>query len=369
MVRCSLLDAPFRRLLTVSATTAPCSPYDAFLLVSFGGPEKNDDVLPFLENVLRGKNVPRDRMLAVAEHYYHFGGKSPINDQNRELLEKLRLEFDLHGIHLPIYFGNRNWNPLLKDTIQEMADAGVRRALAFFTSAYSSYSGCRQYRENILQACQMVGEKAPRVDKLRAYFNHPGFIEVMVERIREAISSSHGTLPGSLYTLFTAHSIPVSMAQGCNYSRQLEDTSRLVAQKSGLTSWELVYQSRSGPPSQPWLEPDVVSRIRELAASHQPPKHLLIVPIGFISDHMEVIHDLDQEAAGLCAELNLPLTRVKTAGVHPRFLQMIRELVQERLNDTPLANRPSLGCFPPAPDICPLDCCLPGSKPGLLHPT
>jgi protoporphyrin/coproporphyrin ferrochelatase len=342
--------------------------YDAVLLVSFGGPERPDDVMPFLENVLHGRNVPRERMLNVAEHYYHFGGKSPINDQNRALIVALREELDRHDISLPIYFGNRNWHPLLADTMREMERDGIRRALAFFTSAYSSYSGCRQYRENIAAARQEVGDGAPVIDKIRAYFNHPGFVEVMVDRVQVALRAiyNHGASPDQgmsrVHALFTAHSIPTSMADGCNYTRQLQETSRLVAEKTGLQHWELVYQSRSGPPSQPWLEPDVVARIRQLADKAERPDHLFVVPIGFISDHMEVIHDLDTEAADVCRELDLPMTRIPTAGTHPRFVAMIRELIQERLRATPVDMRGCIGSLPPLPDVCPVDCCLPARR-------
>ena len=221
--------------------------YDAVLLVSFGGPDGPDDVMPFLENVLRGRNVPRERMLEVAEHYHHFGGKSPINEQNRALLEALRRELATRGPHLPVYWGNRNWRPLLSDTLQEMADAGVKRALAFVTSAYSSYSGCRQYRENIAAACAALGERAPQVDKIRVFFNHPGFVGPMAARVRQALDRFPEPCRPQVPVLFTAHSIPMSMAEGCRYVKQLAEASRLVAEQAGADRWELVYQSRSGP--------------------------------------------------------------------------------------------------------------------------
>ncbi len=338
--------------------------YDAILLVSFGGPEKPEDVLPFLENVLRGKNVPQKRMLEVAEHYFHFGGKSPINSQNLALIEALRKELDQHAISLPIYFGNRNWHPMLTDTIREMGRAGVRRALAFFTSAYSSYSGCRQYRENIALSRQEVGEHAPVIEKIRAYFNHPGFIEVMVDRVEVGLRGIKPQMSSRVHALFTAHSIPISMADACSYTHQLQDSGRLVAEKVGLKHWELVFQSRSGPPSQPWLEPDVVARIRQLAEGSERPEHLLIIPIGFISDHMEVIHDLDTEAAEVCRSLDLPMTRIPTAGIHPRFVAMIRELIQERIGRVAPMMRSCVGSFPPVPDECPIECCLPAKLPS-----
>ncbi|HMC09923.1 MAG TPA: ferrochelatase, partial [Pirellulaceae bacterium] len=242
-------------------------PYDSFLLVSFGGPERREDVLPFLENVLRGRNVPRERMLEVAEHYYHFGGVSPINAQNRALLAALKDEFAAAGIKLPLYFGNRNWHPLLPDTLQQMKADGVRRAIAFFTSAFSSYSGCRQYRENIAAAQQAVGNDAPAVDKLRAFFNHPGFIEPMIERTRDALAQIPAGRREVAHLLFTAHSIPLAMAENCQYEAQFRESARLVAQALGQANWRLVYQSRSGPPSQPWLGPDIGDALAEIATN------------------------------------------------------------------------------------------------------
>ena len=329
-------------------------PYDAFLLVSFGGPEGPDDVLPFLENVLRGRNVPRERMLAVAEHYQHFGGVSPINAQNRSLIAALKAEFAAAGLKLPIYWGNRNWDPLLLDTLREMQRDGVQRAIAFFTSAFSSYSGCRQYRENIADAQQQLGPDAPQVDKLRVFFNHPGFIEPMMERTAEALSRIPEARRPAAQLLFSAHSIPLSMAQNCRYEAQLIEASRLVAEGLGRREWRLVYQSRSGPPTQPWLEPDVGDVIVELAKPGDV-SDVVVVPIGFISDHMEVIYDLDDEAQQKAAAAGINLGRAGTVGTHPRFVRMIRELVEERLTDQPV--RLSLGSFGPSHDVCPVDCC------------
>lgn len=328
--------------------------YDALLLVSFGGPNGPDDVLPFLENVLRGRNVPRERMLEVAEHYQHFGGVSPINAQNLALIAALKAELTEHGIDLPIYFGNRNWHPLLPNTLREMSQAGVRRALGFFTSIFSSYSGCRQYLENIAAAREVVGPDAPQVDKLRAFFNHPGFIEAMADRVREAIAELDLSRPQSqVPILFTAHSIPTAMAANCQYERQLLESCRLVAESVGQTNWRLVYQSRSGPPTQPWLEPDVGVALRELAQSGQ--KNVVVAPIGFISDHLEVLFDLDVEARQIADELGLKMARAVTVGVHPRFVAMIRELIQERLSDNP--QRLAIGQMPASHDVCPADCC------------
>ncbi len=327
--------------------------YDAVLVVSFGGPDGPDDVLPFLENVLRGRNVPRERMLEVAEHYHHFGGKSPINEQNLALLAALRQELEHRGPHLPVYWGNRNWHPLLTDTLREMADAGVKRALAFVTSAYSSYSGCRQYRENIAAACAPLGDRAPQVDKIRVFFNHPGFVGPMATRVRAALDQIAAGDRPDIPVLFTAHSIPTSMADGCRYVKQLTEASRLVAEQAGVNRWELVYQSRSGPPSQPWLEPDVCDRIRSLHAAGV--RRLVIAPIGFISDHMEVLYDLDTEAADLCRELGIEMVRAATVGTDPAFVAMVRDLIAERHFAEP--TRLSIGELPASHDVCPLDCC------------
>lgn len=334
--------------------------YDAVLIVSFGGPEGPDDVIPFLENVLRGRPVPRERMLEVAEHYQHFGGKSPINDQNRALIAALEQELAAHGPRLPVYWGNRNWHPLLPATLGQMAADGVRRAVAFFTSAFSSYSGCRQYRENVEQAQRQVGPAAPRVDKLRAFFNHPGFIEPMIEHVRAGLAKIDARRRGATRLLFTAHSVPLSMAESCSYVAQLGEACRLVA--SGVTNpaWELAYQSRSGPPSQPWLEPDVCDRLRALAADGV--RDVVVVPIGFISDHMEVLYDLDTEAADVARQLGINLVRAATVGTHPRFVSMIRELIVERTQ--PGSERRALGTQGPSHDVCPVACCPAPVRPS-----
>ena len=329
--------------------------YDAVLLVSFGGPEGPDDVIPFLENVLRGRNVPRARLEEVAEHYHLFHGRSPINDQNRQLIACLRQELAEHGPALPIYWGNRNWHPLLNATLQQMANDGVKRALAFVTSAYSSYSGCRQYREDITRAREAVGVDAPEVDKIRVFFNHPGFVEPMAEQLKNALAAVPAAARDGCLVLYTAHSIPTGMAAGCQYQRQLAEACRLVNAAAGEPRYELVYQSRSGPPQQPWLEPDICDAIR---AHHQSGdvKHLLIVPIGFISDHMEVVFDLDTEARQVCEELQLPMQRVPTVGTDPRFIRMIRQLIRERIDSS--VPREALGDCGPSHDVCPVDCCL-----------
>ncbi len=297
--------------------------YDAFLLVSFGGPEGREEVLPFLRNVVRGKNVPEERLRAVAEHYYRFDGVSPLNGENRRLLEALEGE-----LALPLYWGNRNWHPLLEDTMKRMAENGVRRALAFATSAYSSYSGCRQYLEDIERARAAVGAGAPLVDKIPPFFDHPGFIEAYRHRLIEALSAIAPERRESAALLFTAHSIPLAMAEKCDYARELEDVMNRVT--SGLpNATRLVYQSRSGPPSQPWLEPDIREAIRDLA--REGARQAVVVPIGFVSEHLEVVYDVDYEAKRLATELGLELTRVRTVSSHPRFVRMVREIVEEWL--------------------------------------
>src|SRR5215213_4352423 len=292
--------------------------YDALLLVSFGGPEGMDDVIPFLENVLRGRNVPRERMLQVAHHYELFGGVSPINQQNRNLIAALEKELEEHGPGLPIYWGNRNWHPLLPDTLRRMAADGIRNALAFVTAAYSSYSSCRQYLQNISDAQAEVGPEAPRVEKLRVFYNHPLFIEANVDHIRAALNQLDD--PDSAHLVFTAHSIPESMAANCDYVAQLTKTGSLIARALEIENWQLVYQSRSGSPMQPWLGPDVC-------------------------DHMEVVYDLDVEARKVAHEIGMKMVRAATAGTHPSFVRMIRKLVMERVNNEV------------APNLCAPDCC------------
>jgi ferrochelatase len=339
--------------------------YDAVLVVSFGGPDAPEDVMPFLENVLRGRPVPRERMLEVAEHYYHFGGKSPINDQNRALIAALRAELDRRGPHIPVYWGNRNWHPLLTDTIREMAEHGVRRAVAFVTSAYSSYSGCRQYRENIAAACAAVGPQAPQIDKLRVFFNHPGFIGPFAANVRRALERFPDAERMAVPVLFTAHSIPTSMADGCRYVAQLQEAARLTAEAAGVSDWQLVYQSRSGPPSQPWLEPDICESVRQLHARGA--RRLVIAPIGFISDHMEVLYDLDTEAAALCRELGVEMARAATVGTAPEFIAMVRDLIAERAGM--ISDRTAIGLLPASHDVCPLDCCpAPVARPATGRP-
>jgi protoporphyrin/coproporphyrin ferrochelatase len=325
-----------------------------------------DDVIPFLENVLRGKNVPHERMLEVAEHYKHFGGVSPINQQCRELIAAVQTECNLRGLTLPIYWGNRNWNPLLPDTLRAMAADGKRRAICFFTSMFSCYSGCRQYRENLADAQSAVGVGAPLVEKVRMGFNHPRFIAAQRDCLLDALRQIPEAERSSVTVLFCAHSIPMSMALNSRYEVQLREAAKLVCLAAGHEHWELVFQSRSGPPQQPWLEPDVCDRIKSLHADRKI-KNCVVVPLGFISDHMEVLYDLDEEAANVCQEKGIHFVRAKTVGVHPEFVGMIVDLIEERLEtDT---ERPYVGDYGPSHDLCPANCCLypqtgrPGARP------
>lgn len=351
-------------------------PYDAFLLVSFGGPEGPDDVIPFLQNVTRSRAVPPGRLERVAEHYYRFGGASPINQQCRDLIALIEKDFAAGGIDLPVYWGNRNWDPYLADTVRAMARDGVRRGIAFVTSAYSSYSSCRQYLDDIERARAQAGPGAPVIDKIRQYFNHPGFIEPLAEATRRAVESLPASVRDDAELVFTAHSIPDAMAAasgpgGCGaYPAQLAEAARLIAERAGGgrdsdgRPWRLAYQSRSGPPSQPWLGPDVSDCLAELSGAGTPA--VVLVPVGFVSDHMEVRYDLDVEAAETAGRLGLPLARAATPGISPGFVTMITELVRERLDGAP---RAALGTLGPLHDVCPAGCCAagaaaPGARPG-----
>ena len=289
------------------------SRYDALLIVSFGGPEKHEDVLPFLENVLRGRNVPHERMLEVSEHYYHFGGKSPINDQNRALMCALRAV-----VKIPVYWGNRNWDPLLADTMRQMREDRVRHAVAFTTSAFGSYSGCRQYQEDIDRARAAVGEGSPLITKIPPFSAHPKFLAAMTDRVRAASAGFEGAK-----LVFTAHSVPVSIAESSPYVGELEQACAHVARAAGYEKWKLVYQSRSGAPGQPWLEPDIGDYLREIRSD------VVIAPIGFLSDHMEVLYDLDTEARQVCDRLGIRMARAGTVGTHPEVIEMIAEMVEQ----------------------------------------
>ena len=339
------------------------APYDAILLVSFGGPEGPNDVIPFLENVTAGRNIPRDRLAVVAEQYEHFGGVSPISDQCRRQRAALEAELAARGTALPVYWGNRNWAPYLVDTVRAMTDDGVKRALAVFTSAYSSYSGCRQYRENLESARAMVPD-APVIDKVRAFYDHPGFVGPFATETRAALDR----LGGEVHLVFTAHSIPTSMATTSGYEQQLREVARLVAERAGDPPWSLAWQSRSGPPHVPWLEPDVNDELRRLATTGI--ERVVIVPIGFVSDHMEICWDLDVQAAETAAAAGLTIRRVTTPGTEPSpaFIAMWADLVEERIavESEPAAvdgvARPALGTLEVRPDVCPVECCPPPSR-------
>jgi ferrochelatase len=324
--------------------------FDAVVIVSFGGPEGPADVLPFLENVTRGRNVPRARLLEVAKHYAAFGGVSPLNAQNRALRETLAAT-----VGMRVYLGNRNWHPLLADTVRRMRADGVTRALAFVTSAYASYSGCRQYRDDIDRARSDAGDGAPEIVKLRGYFNHPRFIRANRARFHDTVATLDGAALAGAHVLFTAHSVPTWMAQRAPYAEQLRETARLVMRGGPPLPWDLAYQSRSGPPNQPWLGPDVADRIRALAAAGT--RAVIVHPIGFLSDHIEVLHDLDDEARSVAAAAGLRFARVPTVGTHPEFVQMIRDLIAERT--APGSPRAATGRLPAPADHCAVDCCAP----------
>jgi ferrochelatase len=311
--------------------------YDAILIVSFGGPERTEDVIPFLENVLRGRNVPRARLLEVAEHYYHFDGRSPINQQCRDLIAALR-----ERVELPIYWGNRNWHPMLSDTMGQMATDGVQRALAIATSAYSSYSGCRQYIENIEAARAAVHPATPVIDKLPPFWWHEGFVAANTDRVSAALERIPADRRATARLVYTAHSIPLSMNASCRYEEQLVETARRVSARVSHEEWDLVWQSRSGPPTQPWLEPDILEHLRALAGNGV--RDVVVSPLGFLSDHMEVMYDLDHEAAALCRDLGLNFVRAQTAGTHPAVIGMLAELIEQHQSGTDLP-------------LCPPDCC------------
>ncbi|MGI8682905.1 MAG: ferrochelatase [Mycobacteriales bacterium] len=341
----------------------PEPPVDALLLVSFGGPEGADDVLPFLRNVTRDRGVPPGRLAEVAEHYRHFGGVSPINAQNRALRAAIEADLVGAGLNLPVYWGNRNWHPYLADTVREMTADGVRRTLAFVTSAYSSYSSCRQYQEDLAAARSVVGTAAPRIDKLRLYYNTPGFIAAMVRSTTAALAKLPANQRAGAHLAFVAHSIPTSMAAssgpgGDAYPTQLDEASRLVAEEVGGQPWQLAYSSRSGAPTTPWLEPDIGDHLAALA--DRGVTDVVAVPIGFVSDHMEVIYDLDVEARERANSLGLRFVRAATAGTDPGFVATVRELVLERLSVT--GPRRAVGRLGPSHDVCPLDCCPRGSR-------
>jgi ferrochelatase len=362
--------------------TTPVStePYDALLLVSFGGPERPADVVPFLHNVTRGRGIPRERLEEVAQHYFEMGGRSPINDQCRAFVAAVEADFAAHGVELPVYWGNRNWDPFLADAVEAMSKDGVRRAACFVTSAYSSYSGCRQYRENLFDALAAVEdtlERAPRLDRLRHYFNHPGFVAANADAAVAAVGRLPAHLRQGARLVFVTHSLPTSMAdssgpgEGGAYVAQHRSVARLVAdQVAGATGvihpWDLAYCSRSGPGHVPWLAPDVNDHLRVL---HQHgAQAVVVVPIGFVSDHMEVVYDLDTEAAATAHQLGLTYERAGTAGTHPAFVAAVRDLVLERAAAESGYDpaRSAVGDLGPCWDVCAAGCC---PNPRTDHPT
>jgi ferrochelatase len=337
--------------------------YDALLVVSFGGPEGPDDVLPFLDNVFRGLRVTPETKAHIAKRYEQFGGVSPINGHTRALIKAIQQELDSHGPALPIYWGNRNWHPLLTDTVAQMAHAGVRRALAFVTSTFSSYSGCRRYREDLYEAAHST-PNAPQIDKLRVGYNHPGFIEAMADRVETALATLPEAERGNALVLFTAHSLPESMARSSAYQTQLQASCRLVGDMLEHQRWRLVYQSNNASYGrEPWLGPDVNEALRE--AKTEGVTAVVVAPIGFICDHMEVVIDLDVDAAATARTLGLTMVRAATVGTHPSYVAMIRELIVERM--TPGSPRRALGSLGPSHDRCAADCCLSG-RPGPAKP-
>lgn len=345
------------------------SPYDAILLVSFGGPEAPDEVVPFLENVTRGRGIPRERLVEVGEHYFHFGGKSPINDRNREFLAAVREDLAGNGLDLPVYWGNRNWAPYIGEALEQMAADGVRRAAVFFTSVYSSYSSCRQYRENLADALTGLpdGTAPVELDVLRRSFNHPGFIDAMVDATLAAVADLPDSARETAHLSFVTHSIPLAMNEasgpdGGAYELQHRSVMEEIVERVRLETGhrfrhQLVYCSRSGAPHVPWLEPDVNDHLAQLAEQGSPA--VVAIPIGFVSDHMEVVWDLDTEAAATAEKLGLTYVRAATAGIDPRFVAMVRQLVLERAaveRGVPTA-RPAEGGLPPCWDRCAPDCC------------
>jgi ferrochelatase len=333
--------------------------YDALLIVSFGGPEGPDDVGPFLDNVFRGLSVSPETKAHVAKRYGRFAGVSPINAANRAFIKALQLELDAHGPALPIYWGNRNWHPLLKDTVAQMAHAGVKRALAHVTSTFSSYSGCRKYREDLYEAVQGL-PSPPQIDKLRVGFNHPGFVAAMAERVAAAFETTSLATRRAVPILFTAHSLPESMARSSPYEAQLQASCALVGDRLEHQRWRLVYQSNNASyGKEPWLGPDIATALRDAKAEGA--SSVVVAPIGFVCDHMEVVLDLDVEAAAVARELGLRMVRAATVGTHPSYVAMIRDLVVERLTEG--APRKALGSLGPSHDRCAPDCCLSG-RPG-----
>ncbi|MFT4298634.1 MAG: ferrochelatase [Aeromicrobium sp.] len=331
--------------------------FDALLLLSFGGPERPEDVVPFLENVTRGKNIPRERLVEVGEHYFGFGGRSPINDANRALIADVEADLAARGIALPVYWGNRNWNPFVRETLERMVADGHRDIAVFVTSAYDSYSGCRQYREDLAEAARGLDV---RLYRLRHYFNHPAFVGSFAAALDRALAAA----PAETRLVFVTHSIPEAMNTASGgpgagaYVRQHEEVARLLTEAAGHADSDLAYCSRSGPPHVSWLEPDVNDHLEKLHGDGV--TSVAVVPIGFVSDHMEVVYDLDTEAAATAQRLGMRFVRVDTPGTSPAFAAMVNDLVIERAAAERGQNpeRPVVGRLPAAPDRCAQDCCL-----------
>jgi ferrochelatase len=338
--------------------------YDAIVLAGFGGPEGQDDVIPFLRNVTRGRGIPDERLEEVAHHYRHFGGVSPINQQNRELKAALEAELAARGIDLPVIWGNRNWDPYLADALREAKERGFTTLLGLATSAYSSYSSCRQYREDFAMALEATGlDDELRIDKVRQYFDHPGFVEPFVDGVRAALAglAERGIADSAIRVLFATHSIPTGDADrsgpsgGAYPAQHLAVAEVVMREAASDVPWQLVYQSRSGPPTQPWLEPDVNDVIAALPGEGV--EAVVIVPLGFVSDHMEVLWDLDTEATETAEEHGLVAIRTPTPGTHPAYVRGLVDLVLERVNGTPTADRPALTDLGPWYDVCRPGCC------------
>jgi ferrochelatase len=348
------------------------APYDAVLLLSFGGPERPQDVLPFLQNVTKGRGIPQERLDEVAGHYLAKGGRSPINDQNRALIAALAAEAERRGLDVPILWGNRNWSPYLLDTLRDAVEAGHRRVLAVVTSAFSSYSGCRQYREDIGSALFALAAEGLtlEVDKVRHYFNHPAFAEVMTGTTGAALDRLPDTARERARLVFVTHSVPDAMndasgppGQPGAYLRQHRDLAAQIVAGLGSPArpYDLVFCSRSGPPSQPWLEPDINDHLAALADAGLagPTAGVVVVPIGFVSDHMEVVFDLDDEAAATAQKAGIPFARAATVGADPRFAAALLDLAGERAAQArgEVPRRPVTGDLGPLPAVCPADCC------------
>ena len=339
--------------------------HQAVLVVGFGGPEGPDEVVPFLERVTAGRGVPRERLVEVGAHYDLFGGISPINAQTRSVVALLQDELDRRGLDLPVHWGNRNAAPFVADAVADLIEAGVTEAVFVPTSSFPSYSGCRQYREDVAAACseaaERTGRDAPRFDRLRQHGDHPGFVEPMADRVRTALAGVPEERRDRARFAFTAHSIPTAMADTCDYELRLRESASLVMERAGLgdREWELVWQSRSGPPQVPWLEPDILDHLDDLAEDGA--TDVVIVPIGFVSDHVEVVYDLDVEAAAHAATLGMHLVRAGTVGTDPRFIGMLADLVEERRAGG--TERRNLGELPAPHDQCLATCC-----PNLRRP-